>query len=116
MESVHIYAMPVRVQPVDKPIVLSEFGGYACAVGGHTAAEHTFGYRHFSDLSDLTESFSKLYCGEIIPAIRHGLCGCIYTQLSDVEQEINGIMTYDRKVIKLDVNTVKSISSRLTAE
>lgn len=113
----HVYFKKFQMPAAPaKPVLLSEFGGYACAVGGHTAAEHTFGYRHFSGLSDLTESFSKLYCGEIIPAIRHGLCGCIYTQLSDVEQEINGIMTYDRKVIKLDVNTVKSISSRLTAE
>lgn len=111
----HVYFKKFTVPRKNpKPFILSEFGGYSCPIGGHVMTEHTFGYKTFNNMITLTENYSKLFCSEIIPAIQRGLCACIYTQLSDVEQEVNGIMTYDRKILKVDANAVKSINSRLT--
>ena len=45
-------------------------------------------------------TFSRLYEREVLPAVAKGLCASVYTQLSDVEDELNGLMTYDRRVVK----------------
>ena len=49
----------------------------------------------------------------ILPQIEMGLCADIYTQLSDVEDEVNGLVTYDREVVKVDVDVMKEISFRI---
>ena len=58
----------------------------------------------------MPEAFVETYKKMVIPAIKDGLCGCIYTQLSDVEDEINGLYTYDRKVCKVDKNAMQSLA------
>ena len=55
----------------------------------------------------------KLFDRDVIAAIPEGLCADIYTQLSDVEDELNGLVTYDREVVKVDVDVMKEISSRI---
>ena len=55
----------------------------------------------------------KLYREKIIPAVKKGLCAAIYTQVSDVEDEINGIVTYDRKVVKLSAEPMEKIARDL---
>lgn len=56
---------------------------------------------------------SRLYEREVLPAVPKGLCASVYTQLSDVEDELNGLMTYDRRVVKLDADEVRELNERL---
>lgn len=93
--------------------LLSEFGGYSLHVSGHAFTTENFGYRHFKNEKELTKAFLKLYHAEIMPAIKRGLCAAIYTQLSDVEDELNGLITYDRKVVKIDVDIVAALNLKL---
>ncbi len=114
-ESLHIYFKPVKLPKTGKrPIYLSEFGGYCHGVKGHLFDENkSYGYGTFDDLDEYKKAFVKLYETEIIPNIKNGLCASIYTQVSDVEEEINGIMTYDRQVIKLTPEDTVPIANKL---
>ena len=87
----------------NRPMVLSEFGGYSCKLPGHAFnLDNTYGYRFFNNTAELTDAFDHLYRDEIIPMIRKGLCAAVMTQVSDVEDETNGMMTYDRQIVKPD--------------
>ena len=66
------------------------------------APDKKFGYKHFSDKTALNAAIKRLYSDEIEPLKARGLSACVYTQLSDVEEEINGLVTFDRAVIKAD--------------
>ena len=98
----------------DKPVVLSEFGGYAYKLKEHSFnLKKTYGYKLFENGEDFNRALEKLYRDEIIPAAKQGLSGAIYTQLSDVEDETNGILTYGRKVCKVDKATMLEIAKEL---
>ncbi len=102
VDSRHVYFKPIRLKAGQKPLVLSEFGGYSCKVAGHAFnTEKTYGYGKFEDLDSYAAAVEKLYWEQVIPAAKQGLCAAIYTQVSDVEDETNGLLTYDRKVQKL---------------
>ncbi len=103
VESLHVYFKPFKMpKKISRPVVLSEFGGYACSLAGHVFnPDHIYGYRVFSSREALETEVRELYAREIFPAIPRGLCAAIYTQLSDVEDETNGLLTYDRKVTKI---------------
>ena len=97
-----------------RPIIVSEFGGYCYAVKGHLFDEKkSFGYRNCKSLEAYNEDFKRLYETEVIPLIKEGLCAAIYTQISDVEEEINGLITYDRALVKLDAEIANDIANRL---
>ncbi len=114
VESIHIYFRPVVIPESDKPIVLSEFGGYSYKPEGHVFNEEkTYGYRFFSDRNEFMDELEKLYLEKIIPAKEKGLCAAIYTQLSDVEDETNGLLSYDRAVCKVDGERMRAIAERL---
>ena len=82
--------------------MLSEFGGKTCRIGGHVFnPDKTYGYGVCRDLPELRQQVAALYRDQVIPCVERGLCAAIYTQVSDVEDEINGLVTYDRKVEKL---------------
>lgn len=100
--SVHNYFRRLRVEKDEKrAFVISEYGGYACHVAGHSSVERIFGYKKFDTPEELSEAYWKLYEGQVLPLINAGLSGVVYTQLSDIEEEVNGLVTYDRKVIKI---------------
>ncbi len=104
----HVYFKPFVFVPGDKPVVLSEFGGYAYKPTGHAAnTEKTYSYRDFQDREAYQQALLTLYRQEILPAIPQGLCGAVYTQLSDVEDEVNGLVSYDRKVVKVDPEALR---------
>jgi hypothetical protein len=104
----------VKIKPSDKPIVLSEFGGYSYKEAGHVANEKdTYGYKFFKDREKFEDAVITLYENEVIPLIKNGLCGAIYTQLSDVEDETNGFLTYDRKVLKVDEKKVHAVMEKV---
>ena len=116
VDSEHIYFKPVKLKYSDKPMVLSEFGGYSYKPEGHVFNPvNTYGYRFFKEQADFEAALIKLYETEIIPAVEKGLCGAVYTQVSDVEDETNGLLSYDRKVCKVRTEPMKRIAEKLCA-
>lgn len=112
-DSPHIYFRNVKLKPKDKPMLLSECGGYKFLVKEHFDHHKEYGYGSCKDSADLTNRIEKMYDLMVAPAINKGLCGCIYTQLSDVEGEINGLYTYDREMCKVDKNRMCTIAKKL---
>jgi hypothetical protein len=113
-DSEHIYFKAIEVEPKDRPMFMSECGGYSMAVEGHYYSKYNvYGYGGSDDSSKLTEDILNLYEVMILPAVPKGMCGCIYTQLSDVEDEINGLYTYDRKVCKVDKEKMLLMAKKL---
>ena len=116
VDSEHIYFKPVKLKYTDKPMVLSEFGGYAYKPDGHAFnPAGTYGYRFFKEQADFENALVKLYEDEIIPAVGKGLCGAVYTQVSDVEDETNGLLSYDRNILKVDPARMRAIADALCA-
>lgn len=112
VHSRHVYFKKYKPENDGKRVTaLTEFGGYSFDVTGKT--KHKFGYKVFTRLEDFCVAYSNLFRGEILPAIRtSGLCATVYTQLTDVEGEINGIFTSDGK-LKLDETELKAINAEL---
>ncbi len=117
VDSRHVYFKKVKLKgDGKKPLVLSEFGGKTYRAQGHIFnPDKTYGYGGCETLEALNEAVSKLYTEEILPCIEKGLCASIYTQVSDVEDEINGLLTYDRKVEKLRPEVMLPIAQALQA-
>ncbi len=114
VDSRHVYFKPIKLKAGDKPLVLSEFGGYSYKPAGHVFnTEQTYGYGKFEDQTAFAEAVEKLYRDQLIPAAKTGLCAAIYTQVSDVEDETNGLRSYDRKVEKLTPERMKPIAEEL---
>ena len=114
VESRHVYFKKVRQVRSSLPWVLSEFGGYACQIPDHVSdPDHVYGYRKFEQMEKLEEAVLGLYRKEILPLIPKGLCAAVYTQVSDIEDETNGIFTYDRKIQKLAAESFAELSAAL---
>ncbi len=93
--------------------ILSEFGGYAYKEYGHSMGEKVFGYKKFKEKLKLGQAIYNLYDKQIRKAVQKGLGGCIYTQLSDVETEMNGLFTYDREILKVEKRMMNRINRKL---
>ena len=115
VDSRHIYFRKVKLRGDGvKPLVLSEFGGKTYACEGHVFnPDKSYGYGGCETLEKLNEAVAKLYMEEVLPCVRNGLCAAIYTQVSDVEDEINGLLSYDRKVEKLAPEAMRPIAEAL---
>lgn len=118
VQSEHIYFKKIKFKKSFKrPLILSEFGGYSCKIENHSFnLDKTYGYRYFNDKNEFETALISLYEDEIIPSINAGLCGAVLTQLSDVEDETNGLYTYDRKVLKVDSEKMKTVSEKIYCE
>ena len=101
------------LEKTDRPVLISEFGGFSLKIAGHTYADKEYGYEKAKDRISLTDRIIREYQDLIIPNIKKGVCGCIYTQLSDIEDEINGFYTYDRKVCKVDPEKIRACNQGL---
>ena len=112
VESLHIYfGMWHRMKPSKKPIVLSEFGGFTYSIADHIFnPDKSYGYGTCKTPAELNQQLEKVYREHVIPAVKMGLCASVYTQISDVEDEINGLLTYDRKVTKVDPSVMNAIA------
>ena len=86
----------------DRAAVLGEFGGLGLGIPGHTWSTNTWGYLRMPDAATLNERTGRLLDRLRILRDSFGLSGAVYTQTADVETECNGLLTYDRAVIKLD--------------
>lgn len=111
--SKHIYFTPIKVKAGDKPYVLSEYGGYSHRIVGHTFGSKMFGYKIYKTEKSLTAAYKKLFNNVIIPQIDTGLSAAVYTQLTDVEDELNGLVTYDRKIVKINSEVIRKINERV---
>lgn len=111
--SKHIYFTPIKVKKGNRAYVLSEFGGLGLKLKGHTFNNKMFGYKVFFSRESLTEAYKRLFTKTIIPQIKDGLSATVYTQVTDVEDELNGLLTYDREVEKVDFETLKKINERV---
>ena len=101
VDSLHIYFKKLHLGKEEKPQLLSEFGGYSYKIPQHSFnLEKTYGYRKFEDRESFVKALQALYM-EVNRLKEQGLSGAIYTQLSDVEDETNGLFTYDRRILKL---------------
>ena len=101
VDSLHIYFDKLHLGTECRPQLLSEFGGYVWKIPEHSFnLEKTYGYKVFDTREAYVQALRALY-QSLIPLIRQGLCGAIYTQVSDVEDETNGLLTFDRAVLKL---------------
>ena len=115
VDSRHVYFRKVKLQGDGvKPLVLSEFGGKTWKVEGHVFnPDKSYGYGGCKTKEALNDAVVRLYMREVLPCIEKGLCAAVYTQVSDVEDEINGLLTYDRKVEKLDPEKMLPVAAAL---
>jgi beta-galactosidase/beta-glucuronidase len=107
--SVHNYFRPltVEVNSNNRAFVISEYGGLACHIDGHSSVDRIYGYKKYDTLDELGVAYYNLINGDMKPLIAKGLSGAVYTQVSDVEEEVNGLMTYDRRITKINPDIVK---------
>lgn len=117
VDSRHIYFRKVRLSVKEKPLILSEFGGLTYKVEGHVAyPERSYGYGTCKNRAELASKLTALYEMQVLPLVKKGLSAAVYTQISDVEEEINGLVTFDRKVLKITPEEFAPVSAKLCAQ
>ena len=116
VHSLHNYFYPLRIRPQKRTVALSEYGGIAWPMPGHEPPHKTYGYGTAKDRQELTARYKKLQLKTALPQLEKGLSALVYTQLTDVEDEVNGLFTYDRAAVKPDANAVRSVNAALAAE
>ncbi len=115
VESLHVYfRSPHLGSNRNKPQIISEFGGYVFAVPEHTFNPgKSYGYGAYRTREDWVQALRRIYLEQLLPLIPQGLCASIYTQVSDVEDEVNGLFTFDRRVNKLKADEFADVSRRI---
>ena len=114
VESLHIYFRTLRTGKHDRPQFLSEFGGWSLKLPDHSYnLDKTYGYKKSKDRESFVRDLKALYLEQVIPLIPQGLCAAVYTQVSDVEDETNGLLTFDRKAAKITPEEFSGVSEEL---
>ena len=115
VDSRHVYFKKIKLKgDKKKPLVLSEFGGYTYKIMERSFnQDKTYGYGKFADGEAYANAVEELYREQVVPCVREGLCAAVYTQVSDVEDETNGLLTYDRKKEKLSAAAMRLIARTL---
>jgi len=115
----HIYFQKIRFPKKaakQRILALTEFGGYSIAVDGHRfRPDRVFGYKVFSSNFLWQDAIEMLYLNQVLPQVKKGLAVLVYTQLADVEDEVNGFLTYDRQVMKIAEPRMRRINEALIA-
>ncbi len=114
--SVHNYFRHFHAAPGRRIVALTEYGGYSCLIPGHASLNKVYGYRKYDTEEALADAYEKLIRGEILPNIRFGLSAAVFTQLSDIEDEVNGLLTYDRKVLKIPAGRIRKLNRMIRKE
>lgn len=100
--SVHNYFRKLTVEKEsERAFAISEYGGYACHLPGHSSVDRCYGYQKYENCQTLSAAYHQLMNEKLLPLEKKGLSAAVYTQLSDIEEEVNGLVTYDRKVVKI---------------
>ena len=115
VDSLHNYFYPLRVRPRSRVVALSEYGGIAWPMPGHEPPRRAYGYGTAKSRAELTARWKKLQLETVLPQLKKGLSALVYTQVSDVEDEVNGLFTYDRAAIKPDPAAVRAVNQALEA-
>ena len=113
INSLHYYFLGLPVPRSGRVLALSEFGGYSLRLLEHSACKKTYGYKKYASSDALTKGFARLMEDTIVPSVKKGYSATIYTQLSDIEEEVNGLLTYDRKKIKMNPLIVQKWNARI---
>ena len=114
MYSIHNYFRKLKVKPhPPRVIALTECGGYSLRIPEHSFCEEVYGYRKYGSVKELTEGIAGLWRKELIPNLSRGLSASIYTQVTDIEDELNGLLTWDREIVKVDQDAVRTINREL---
>ena len=115
VNSKHVYFKPLKLKANGaKPLILSEFGGYSYKIQNHSFnLKKTYGYKKITSSKDFEKEIFNLYIEQVIPCINNGLNGAVLTQISDVEDETNGLLTYDRKVEKISAEKMQEINNQI---
>ncbi len=112
----HIYFKKLNVKiSTERPTVISEFGGYSHRVKEHVFGDGNYGYKTFKSAEKFENAIISLYENEVLPLVKSGVSALVYTQLYDIEDETNGFLTYDRKIMKVNAARMREISERLIA-
>ena len=115
VDSRHIYFRKPRLRVGKKPLVLSEYGGFSYVPEGHVYdPEHAFGYAKCETREAFVSMLQDLYQNGILPLVKEGLSAAVLTQLSDIEDETNGLLSYDRRVLKILPEELHAFSQALT--
>lgn len=118
IKSVHRYIFKLKMPRGIKgrTVVISEYGGYSLLEKGHVWREDKeIGYKKFTTKDQLTAAYQTLINDQLKPLIPKGVSAVVYTQLTDVETEINGLLTYDREIIKTDMDLVNQLNRSCTS-
>ena len=115
IRSLHVYFKKVHLPKDKKRVVcLTEFGGYSFKDDEHSFnPDATYSYKKFETLNEFNQGVKELYERDVIAQIDKGLSATVYTQVSDVEDEVNGLLSYDRKVLKVDAKMMREINSKI---
>ena len=114
VESSHVYFRNEVFETTERPHVLSEFGGHSLIMEEHCFSLYNqHGYGFAQDVEEVTDRLIDSYEQMVLPSIKNNLCGSVYTQLSDVEDEVNGLYTYDRKRCKVNKARVQELSKKI---
>ena len=106
----HVYFKEIKYKKKDIPTVISEFGGFSYKLNEHSYnLTNTYGYKNFYSQEEFEDAVISLYKNQVLPNINNGLSAAIYTQVSDVEDETNGFLTYDRRILKVDKKKFKEL-------
>lgn len=116
--SEHVYFKKINLKGnKDRPLVLSEFGGYSLKIDNHIFnLDKAYGYKTLHSKQELNDALISLYKNQVSPMLARGLCATVLTQVSDVEDEINGIVTFDRQVVKIDTDAFYKLYLELNDE
>lgn len=121
MRSLHIYSRPISPDSGwgsdGRAVAVTEYGGYSLRLEGHEfSGSEEFGYRSFRTAVEFADAVDRLHRDEVLPAITAGLSAVVYTQLSDVEDELNGLLTADRSVVKIDAERMRELNRLMSEE
>ena len=114
VDSRHIYFKPLSAKKPHptRPLVISEFGGFSHRVEGHLFGKGNYGYKTFKNRDDFENALVKLY-EDAFPLVKGAISALVLTQISDVEDETNGLVTYDRAVVKVNRERIAALMQRL---
>ena len=114
VDSHHIYFKKAKIKDFSsRPVVLSEFGGYSFRPDGHLFGSANYGYSVYKTNEEFENAVRRLYEKEIFPLAEKGISALVYTQISDIEDETNGFISYDRKFLKVDEGKMRSLMLEL---
>ncbi len=112
--SIHNYFVRLKVRPKkDRVVALTECGGYSWPMPEHSEGEQVYGYRKYHSREELMRGLNRLWNRDLLPNVEKGLSASVFTQVSDVETEVNGLMTYDREEIKVDTEKMRALNEAL---